>query len=71
MEPTFVAKILSIIKSVRFWILTLTAILGILNGQPAIMVIQVWLGAVAALGTLDSVANKIGGATTNPVGKLN
>lgn len=57
-------KIVAILSSVRFWILTLTAILGMLNGQPVVMVLQVWLAAVAALGTLDSVANKIGGATT-------
>lgn len=71
MQPTFVEKILSILMSVRFWILTLTAVLGLLNGQPVVMVLQVWLGAVAALGTLDSVANKIGGSTTNSVGTPN
>lgn len=60
-----IQTVLSILGSVRFWILTLTAVLGILHGQPAVEVIQIWLGAVAALGTLDSVANKIGGETTN------
>lgn len=55
-----IQKILGILSSVRFWIVTLTAVVGILNGQDVSMVIQVWLGAVAALGTLDSVASRIG-----------
>lgn len=61
---TLLDKLLSIFTSIRFWILTLTAVLGILNGQPVVTVLQIWLAAVAALGTLDSVANKIGGKTS-------
>lgn len=54
-------KVLGILGSVRFWILTLTAILALLNGQPVIETIQVWLGAVAALGTFDSIASRFAG----------
>ena len=59
---SFVDKIKGILGSVRFWIVTLTAIVGVLNGQDVVTVIQVWLAAVAGLGTLDSVATRIGGA---------
>lgn len=54
-------KILGILSSVRFWIVTLTAVVGVLSGQDTSTVVQVWLGAVAGLGTLDSVASRIGG----------
>lgn len=54
-------KIFAIFGSVRFWILTLTAVIAILDGQAVLSVIQVWLAAVAALGTLDSFALKFGG----------
>lgn len=57
----FVSKIGGILSSVRFWILTLTAVISILNGQDSVSVVQVWLGAVVALGTLDSVAKNIAG----------
>jgi len=56
-----IQKIKGILGSVRFWIVTLTAVVGILNGQDVSTVIQVWLGAVATLGTLDSVATKFSG----------
>ncbi len=55
------AKIGAILSSVRFWIVTLTAVVGILNGQDTMTVIQVWLAAVAAIGTIDSAASKFGG----------
>jgi hypothetical protein len=54
-------KILGILGSVRFWIVTLTAVVGILNGQDVVTVVQVWLAAVAGIGTLDSMASRIGG----------
>lgn len=54
-------KIVGILSSVRFWIVTLTAVVGVLNGQDVVTVVQVWLAAVAGLGTLDSVASRIGG----------
>lgn len=54
-------KIKQILGSVRFWIVTMAAITGILEGQEVLQVIQVWLAAVAAIGTLDSVALKFSG----------
>mgnify|MGYP001595230333 CR=1 FL=1 len=54
-------KILVLLGSVRFWIITLTAILGVLQGQDPMLVGQLWLGTVAGVGTLDSIASKIGG----------
>lgn len=55
------AKIFAILGSVRFWIIVLTAALGILNGAPVIETIQTALAAVVALGTFDSIALKVGG----------
>jgi hypothetical protein len=55
------AKILAIVGSVRFWIIVLTAVLAVLNGQPVIETIQVALGAVVALGTFDSIASRAAG----------
>lgn len=54
-------KIKGILGSVRFWIVTLAAVTGVLEGQDFLNVVQVWLAAVAAIGTLDSVATKISG----------
>lgn len=61
-------KIKALLGSVRFWLLTV-AMLGevaniALTGEPSFdaifMVIQVWIGAVVALGTFDSVSEKFG-----------
>lgn len=54
-------KILGILGSVRFWLLTLTGLLALLNGQPLIETTQVWLAAIAALGTADSIASRFAG----------
>lgn len=54
-------KILALLGSIRFWILTLTAVLAVLQGAPLLDTIQVWGLAVAAVGTIDSAASKIGG----------
>lgn len=54
-------KLLPILGSVRFWIIVLTAVLAILNGQPVIETIQVALAAVVALGTFDSIASRAAG----------
>lgn len=54
-------KVLDILASVRFWIITLTAVVAVLDGNAVLTVVQAWLAAVAAIGTLDSVATKIGG----------
>ncbi len=59
-----IQKIVNILGSVRFWIVTLTAALGILNGSPVVETIQMWLAAVATIGTLDSVAVKLSGRTS-------
>lgn len=50
-------KVIAILGSVRFWALTLAAGAAILNGQDFLLVVQVWLAAVAAVGTVD----KLGG----------
>jgi hypothetical protein len=54
-------KIVDILGSVRFWIVTLIAVTSILQGSPVVDTIQVWLGAVAAIGTVDSFATKLSG----------
>lgn len=64
-------KLKAILGSVRFWIVTLTAVLALLqavaNGSftldVAFNTAQVWLAAVVGIGTLDSVAVKFGTAT--------
>jgi len=61
MLDNMLEKVLNILGSVRFWIVTLTAVVGVLNGQDVSTVVQVWLAAVAGLGTLDSVATKFSG----------
>ncbi len=55
-------KLGCLFDSLRFWIVVLTAALAILNGQPVIETIQIALAAVVGIGTLDSVATKVGGA---------
>jgi len=63
-------KIKNILGSIRFWIATLTASLAILEAisvgtitiQYVFEVAQIWLAAVVAIGTLDSVAVKFGEA---------
>ena len=55
------SKIWALLGSIRFWILTLTAVLAVLQGAPLVDTVQLWGIAVAGVGTLDSVASKIGG----------
>lgn len=55
------SKVFKILGSVRFWIIVLTAALAVLNGAPLVETVQVALAAVVGVGTLDSVASKIGG----------
>lgn len=56
-----VDKVFTILGSVRFWIVTLTALVAILDGDAVLTVVQGWLAAVAAIGTLDSVASRFAG----------
>ena len=62
-------KIKAITGSIRFWIITLTGVIAILESivmtggfdiTVTLDIIKLWLVAVAGLGTLDSVASKIG-----------
>ena len=61
-------KIKEILGSIRFWIVTLTAILALLqalsNGTLSADIIfdtlQIWLATVVGIGTLDSVATRFG-----------
>lgn len=60
-------KIKAILGSIRFWLLTLAmggelanlSLAGSLSIDSTFIVVQTWLIAVVALGTLDSVATKI------------
>lgn len=54
-------KIIALLGSVRFWIVTLTAVISVLQGMPVLETVQVWAAAVVAIGSLDSVASKFGG----------
>ncbi len=58
-------KLKGILGSLRFWLVTLTAALAIAEivwgGTEVVRVLQAWLAAVVGIGTLDSVATKIGG----------
>ena len=60
-------KLGAILGSVRFWIVTLTAIIAVLEahagggGLTAILdVVKLWLITVAGIGTADSIAERIG-----------
>lgn len=61
-------KVKLLLSSIRFWIVTLTAVLailqqvssGVVDMNSVIDVIKIWLGVVAGLGTIDSVAIKFG-----------
>lgn len=54
-------KVKALLGSLRFWLVTITAIVSILNGSPVLETFQVWAAAVTAIGTLDSVAKKAAG----------
>lgn len=55
-------KLKELFSSVRFWTITLTAIVAVLEihfpGE-TLEVLKYWLGAVAGVGTLDSLAKKM------------
>lgn len=63
-------KIKELSGSLRFWIITLTGAIAILEQATTgsvtavfvFKIIEIWLGAVVALGTFDSVASKFGAA---------
>jgi len=63
-------KLKALSGSIRFWILTMTAVLvileqlsvGLLDIAIVFRTVEVWLGAVVALGTVDSLATKFGAA---------
>lgn len=65
-------KVGVILGSVRFWIVSLTAVVAILEGLVAgtltstfvFDTVQIWLAAIVTIGTLDSVATKFGTTTT-------
>lgn len=56
-------KVQELLGSIRFWMITVAALLEIASqiwGDTSIInIIQVWLVAVTGVGTLDSVATKI------------
>ena len=62
-------KIKELFGSIRFWLVTTVAIIAILQGiltnglfvlADVLIVIEVWLGTVVGIGTLDSIATKFG-----------
>ena len=69
MEKTFWEKIVLVVTSLRFWLITLAAVGMIfdlktgntLNTASVIEVIRNWLIAIAAVGTADSIATRLGG----------
>jgi hypothetical protein len=57
-------KVLEILKSRRFWFLTLTAILAVIKLDPITLpeiltVLQGWLIAITAVGTWDKFATSV------------
>lgn len=62
------AKIVALLGSIRFWVITLGAASAFLAGveksgfnlASLLDTITVWLAAVAGVGTLDSIAEKFG-----------
>lgn len=56
-----VDKIKALLTSVRFWIITLTTIVMVLEGKPFMDALQLWSAAVVGLGTLDGVASRFAG----------
>ena len=66
---TIIDKLKDLFGSVRFWVVTLTAIVAILEANiggggmaEMLEIIKLWLITVAGIGTVDSVARKIGGS---------
>jgi len=62
-------KIKNLLGSIRFWLVTVVAIIAIFHGYASVgtlvltdilTIIEVWLGAIVGIGTLDSVATKFG-----------
>jgi len=66
------SKIKALLTSVRFYIVTLGAVATYLSGGEAdgytwalvLESVQIWLAAVVAIGTLDSIASKFGANRT-------
>lgn len=63
-EKTFKQKLSDLLSSTRFWMLTGTAIIMILNlyaANPILGIVRDWLLGLVGIGTLDSVATKLRG----------
>lgn len=61
-----ITSIKEILGSVRFWFVTISALIAILSFYGVVPdevrnIIIAWLGTVTGIGTLDKVAGKIGG----------
>ena len=56
-----VQKVLEILGSPRFWLITATAVVAVLNGADFQVTLQAWTAAVVGIGTVEKVAAKIGG----------
>lgn len=56
-----VDKVLAVLGSLRFWVITIVGAISVYKGVDISTAVQYWLGAVAGIGTLDSVASRIGG----------
>jgi len=59
-------KVKALLGSIRFWIVTLTAIVAILEGwgdmATVLDIVKMWLLTVAGIGTVDSVAKNLSGS---------
>ena len=62
-------KVKELFGSIRFWLVTLTAVVAVLQGYvdnsvfvitDILTIVEIWLGTVVGIGTLDSVATKFG-----------
>lgn len=53
-----VQKMGDLFGSIRFWVIILSAVVAILNGNPFLDTIQVALAAVVTIGSIDSAAIK-------------
>lgn len=59
-------KFIAILNSTRFWVITATALVAVINAKIAgsldmnfvLVTVKTWLIAIAGVGTLDSIAEK-------------
>ena len=63
-------KVKALLGSIRFWIITLTAVIAVLEQQVTgtldiifvLKTVEAWLAVIATLGTIDGIVTKYGQA---------